>query len=406
MTTASLEQFANVAQTTLNGNILAGATSLTLASATGFPTVGNFRLLIDNEIFICTAISGTTCTVIPGAEGTTQANHTSGVNVTLGITKGSLLAGFQLGPIEPAGRLTLVSNTPVMTANTTAQSTIYYCAYDGDWYSLWNGTSWQAYPLDTQLSMALDSNAAHTGYQQSGNLFDVFVTLNAGVPVLCTGPAWTNKTTRSAALALLNGIQTNAAAMTAKIDSTATTISIPANQATWIGPLYATANGQTGFNPWPAAAAGGGAPYVAIANGYNQVPVTCRCLDSTTSYTYATNTWRMADNNANNSISFIDPLGTTSVLAVCKNAAANATATDFFEIGMNLNSQSATPVNIGYSVSGTTTLADDYKTVTVVDEFGPALGYNYIQHMENNSAVTTTYNPVSGVSSLIATVYY
>lgn len=399
---ASLEQLANNAQTTLNGSIIAGATSLVLTSATGFPTVGNFRLLIDNEIFICTAISGTTCTVIPGSEGTTQANHTSGVSITLGLTKGAAQAAFQPNPIEPGGRLTLVSATPVQLSDQVAKSTIFYCADIHDWLPIWNGTSWQAYTLDTQLSIALDSNAANTGYQQAAHAFDLFAFVNSGVVTLATGPAWTNLTTRANAISLLNGLWTNTASITLKIDATGSTFSVAANQATYLGTMYATANGQTGIALNPAAASGGSANIIGLYNAYNQVPAIARSRDSATSYTYATNTWRAANNNANNSISWIDGLGNVFISSSYKCAAANATAADFFEIGINLNSTSATPDTFAYMISGTATLADDHKTAGSFSVFYPTLGFNFIQAMENNSAVTTTYNPVAGVQCLTA----
>lgn len=400
--TASLEQFANVPQTTLNGNISAGATSLVVASASGFSTVGNFRIVIDNEIFIVTAISGTTFTVTPGAEGTTQANHTSGATITQVLTAQGLVAGLQKGPVEPGGRLTLTSNTPIQLVDKTAQTTVYYCGFAHNWVPNWNGTSWLAYPLDTQLSLSLDSNSGHTGYQVSGSLFDIFATLNAGSLILCTGPAWTNSTTRSAGIALLNGIWTNSGSMTAKIDATSSTITVAANQGTYLGTIYATANGQTGMALNPAAASGGSANILGLYNGYNQVPIIARSRDSATSYTYATNTWQKANNNANNSISWVDGLGTVYVDASYKTAAGNATSADFFEIGINLNSTSATPDTFAYDVSGTTTLANTYKTATTISKFYPTLGFNYIQAMENNSAVTTTYNPVAGIQCLTA----
>lgn len=82
------EQFSNLAQTTLASGIVAGATSLTVASAMGFPSLPQFRIVIDQEIFLVTAIAGTTFTVTPGYEGTTQANHSSGAAVAHILTAG------------------------------------------------------------------------------------------------------------------------------------------------------------------------------------------------------------------------------------------------------------------------------------------------------------------------------
>lgn len=82
------EQFSNLAQTTLNGSITAGATSLVVASAANFPALPQFRIVIDQEIFLVTAVSGTGFTVTPGYEGTAQANHTNGAAVAHIMTAG------------------------------------------------------------------------------------------------------------------------------------------------------------------------------------------------------------------------------------------------------------------------------------------------------------------------------
>ncbi len=88
------EQFSNLAQTTLSGGISAGATSLTVSSASGFPASAQFRIVIDQEIFLVTAVSGTTFTITPGYEGTITASHTSGAAVAHILTAGGHLANL------------------------------------------------------------------------------------------------------------------------------------------------------------------------------------------------------------------------------------------------------------------------------------------------------------------------
>lgn len=92
----AVEQFSNLAQTTLSAAITTtGATTCTVTSATGFPASGNFRIIIDNEIMIVTAVSGTTFTITRGAESTTAATHSNGATVTHVVTAGGLLQGIQ-----------------------------------------------------------------------------------------------------------------------------------------------------------------------------------------------------------------------------------------------------------------------------------------------------------------------
>jgi hypothetical protein len=80
----------NNGNTTLNGTITSGATSLVVSSATPLPTAGDFRILIDTEIMLVTAVSGTTLTVTRGIEGTTAAAHTTGAIVACILTAAAL----------------------------------------------------------------------------------------------------------------------------------------------------------------------------------------------------------------------------------------------------------------------------------------------------------------------------
>ena len=84
------EQFANQAQTTLAVAIAAGDLSLSVASAAKFPTVPQFRIIVDSEIMIVTAVSGATFTVTRGAEETTAAAHLADATITHVVTAGGL----------------------------------------------------------------------------------------------------------------------------------------------------------------------------------------------------------------------------------------------------------------------------------------------------------------------------
>lgn len=85
------ELYANAASTTLNGGINNSVTTLTVTSASGFPTgTGQFRIIIDSEIMIVTGVSGTTFTITRGAENTTAASHSNGAGVVHNVTSDSL----------------------------------------------------------------------------------------------------------------------------------------------------------------------------------------------------------------------------------------------------------------------------------------------------------------------------
>lgn len=84
------ELYANNASTTLNGAINNSVTSLIVTSATGFPASGNFRIIIDTEIILVTAVAGTTFTIVRGQEGTAGASHSNGAAIDHIFTAGAL----------------------------------------------------------------------------------------------------------------------------------------------------------------------------------------------------------------------------------------------------------------------------------------------------------------------------
>jgi hypothetical protein len=95
----------------LTSNITSGSSSLPVAAPTapdGWPTTGQFRILIDLELIIVTAASAnaTTLTVVSrGAESTSAASHLSGSNIDLVLTAAALDAEIAKGapPTGSAG---------------------------------------------------------------------------------------------------------------------------------------------------------------------------------------------------------------------------------------------------------------------------------------------------------------
>jgi len=128
--------YVNNFNTTLSAAIVStGATSITIASATGLPTLatGEYYLLtIDDgtniEIVKVTARSGTTLTVVRGQEGTTAATFASGVAVEMRATAGGMVnvddeGNFYTNNYHPA--LTSVA-TAAGTTTLTSASTGFY----------------------------------------------------------------------------------------------------------------------------------------------------------------------------------------------------------------------------------------------------------------------------------------
>jgi hypothetical protein len=80
------EQFSNNASTPLNGGINNVVTTIVVTNGTPFSQSGTFRILVESEIMLVTAIAGNTMTVVRGQEGTSAVSHLSGVTVSQIIT--------------------------------------------------------------------------------------------------------------------------------------------------------------------------------------------------------------------------------------------------------------------------------------------------------------------------------
>lgn len=92
--TIALEKFTNNVANTLNGAINSSVTSITVTDASSMPSTGNFRIIIDSELMLVTAVSSNTLTVTRGIEGTTGASHLDLAPVTLIVTVAALQAGI------------------------------------------------------------------------------------------------------------------------------------------------------------------------------------------------------------------------------------------------------------------------------------------------------------------------
>lgn len=187
----------------------------------------------------------------------------------------------------------------------------------------------------------------------------------------------------------LNGIWTNKNSITLKNGAGAGTSGIAANTATYLGTVYMTANGQTGMSFKPAAASGGSDNVLGLYNAYNRVPVQSVCKDSTSSWTYATATFRATNNSVSNRVSYVDGLGESALhaYATVHSSTTAGGARSIGGTGLNItNSYSDHAFQVS---TGGTSNAEGQGTVS--NFYLPALGFNYIQGIEYAAAATSTY---------------
>jgi len=115
------EQFVNMAQSSLTApmNNTSNPVTFTVQGASAFPTVGNFRVLIDSEILLVTSVVTDTMTALRAQEGTLIAAHSTSAIVTHILTAGSLAQiiadAIAANPILPRSMLEPYSAGTLLT---------------------------------------------------------------------------------------------------------------------------------------------------------------------------------------------------------------------------------------------------------------------------------------------------
>lgn len=386
--------------TIVNGGVAVNGLSFTTIDQYGFIT--------------CTANSSSSadCAGVQGAGGSgtvTSVDIIQGTNVTLSGTCNSTTTisctinstgGSGSGTIgTPQGRLTLASGTPVMTVDEAAKSTIYYDCYRGNNVPYYTGS---ADNLDSIASceVSLTMPTSGTGVTNSAGVFDIWW-VHGGANRICvatngsgggwasdTGGSTTARGTGYSQVHNTRGYWTNVNSIADCYNGSTNYGSISADQGTYLGTIYTTAAGKTTVNFAPTAAVGGTASVVGLWNAYNRVSIVSVVNDSTTSYSYTTNTWREADNSGSNSIIWVDGLQQTSIDAISEwgqtGSSIGPTVT-----GINVDSTTAS----GNCASNYFSPGNVDVILTVMAECvaTPYLGAHYLQEMELGATGGTFY---------------
>lgn len=249
------------------------------------------------------------------------------------------------------GRLTLTSGTPVTTSDVTAAETVYFTPYKGNQIALYDGTIWKTYTF-TELSVDVPN---------STNMQDVFIYDNSGTLTLEL-TAWTNITTRATALTTQNGVLVKSGSTTKRylgsFESNAvgngTTEDSYANRLVW--------------------------------NYYNRVRRPMKATESTNTWTYSTASYRQANANVANDLTFVVGVSEDLVSADVLAAATNSTGTPrVVTVGIGLDS---TTVNSA-TVSGTAAVTTTGGIVTASYRDYPSIGAHALVWLEMGAGSDT-----------------
>lgn len=301
----------------------------------------------------------------------------------------------------PEGYLTPISNTPVITGDSVAATTIFWTPLNGFWTPIHNGTQIIPYQISGQLPLTLTSS------QSSLGIYDIFLAYNAGVPVIGTGPNWTAGTAGSVtagscargtgsggtSLTRLQGINVNAVSMSLiwNTGTGNTTITVPANQGIYLGSIFidAAAGQVSCYVSW------GSSRKFGIWNLYNQRTLSLRAGDSTASWNTAGNVAiRESRAQTTNNLTVFCGLAQTNIdlgFVQKLDISSDPSSTISVSIGVGVNSTAAFSglVGSGGTFAGSAQVRIDAMLVSRYI-MPPALGINQINSLETTSGVSGT----------------
>lgn len=336
---------------------------------------------------------------------TTTADNGTTVLVSLDGLRFKVLVPSSLiptiTPSLPKGRLTLQSGVPVMLTSQSAKTSIFYAPYIGKTVPIYNGTVTQDYIFTSNSADLVGQTLALGSNWAANTIFDVFEALQAGVPTLCT-VAWASGSARATALALFDGLLTNATSATAR-KSNSSTFTLAANQGTYVGSFRT--NGSTGTVDFTfgSAASGGGAASFNVWNYYNRRLTMTTVEDNGASYTYSANVGRQARASSTNNISFligvVEDAISASYAFYTKNSSSSPGA---FLQGIGLNAAGIQPGCI-YEFQNVGQVCNIQDTVVLLGM--PALGLNTLYAMESGDGTSTATFNFGSVNCLIANMH-
>jgi hypothetical protein len=280
-------------------------------------------------------------------QGSTFANaYVSGGTIGGGIEEVSMGNGLTMVGsaltasivVEPQGYLTLTSGTPIITADVTSATTVYYTPFKGNLINIYDGSS---FPLKTftELSLSLTSS------QAASTLYDLFVINDAGTLRLVSGPAWSSSTAGSCSrgtgagtteLQRLNGVWTNKVSMTGTYGSS--TVTVAANCGTYVGSLFVDGSaGQVTCHR-----SYGQSRKWGVWNAGNRQPIFLKAGDSLTSGSYGSSTYRAFNNSSANSLTIFSGLTeeTFDLSAYVATNAASTAVNSIYSTAIGYNSTS------------------------------------------------------------------
>jgi len=320
-------------------------------------------------------IEGGAAPAIVQIDGTTwdiklaQISITVGGVITVTDEREFVQTPLELNKFAVQGRLTLTTNTPVMTAEALAQSTVYYTPYIGNQITLFIGGYWRTkFFTERQLSIL--------GYDANSN-YDIFIYDNGGVITL-EGVKWASDTARATALVLQDGHLVKA---------------VETNKL-YLGTIRTVAAGQTEYSFITTRP-----PKMFVWNYYNKVKIRLQNIVPSAGWTTTSGTSRLWNNDAASIFEMVIGVSEDAITEYCGISVAT---TGTYDILMRYNGVTTAAVCPGAKITGSAGLLFQLKIAAPVM---PRLGYNYFDMYEiatgANATTTNSQRVDAGGGSIL-----
>ena len=297
-------------------------------------------------------------------------------------------------PVGPTGRLTLITGTPVMTADATG-TVIYYTPYAGARVQIYDGVAFVPFAFAQLTATTTTTN------QVANGVYDLFVFSNSGTVTLGFGPAWTSATSRGTGagttqLQLTQGLWTNQQTITLTNGATAYSPKAP-GLATYVGTVAITAAaGQMAMQFKPSPAVGGNNTWLGVWNAYNRVTVRSRSAENQNFWDYPTQTYRAVNGSNNNRINWVDGLQQSQIIAQYNQIAGLSNAGAYGAVAWD---QTTTP-------NGSLAISQNFNASSVVvntfaRDTNTLLGRHYVQALERAQSGTPRFYGFGEGSSVL-----
>ena len=284
-------------------------------------------------------------------------------------------------------RLTLTSNTPVLSSSVPGATTVYLTPYNGNTIPIWNGSEFSGRAFSELSQATTDTTKSPAAVGASLN-YDVFVWDDGGTLRATRGPAWSSDTARGTGagtteLTRVQGLLVNAVDITN---------GPAAGYGTYVGTIRSNASSTIDFI-LGGSASGGTAGVLHVWNNFNREEVVANTVDSAAAYTYTSNTIRQARASDGMQVSFVvgGNDGSVSAIYASQCALSGSAVGIYVKWGIGFDSVTAFFGNNNiYQAEAAVVTGSSYP---VVKKVFPGLGSHYLAALEaSNGTNASSFN--------------